>query len=336
MSLNNKPDGNRLVDHFKYLIAKGHQVEDGQIPSFVSNIGSTRKEIIEALEGYRDNFIESKRAGTMSRNVRLLGKGIVFCNLPYSMTSEEHTELIERVRAALPPEMPQIYVFHHQNRAGNKYPHLHLMLGVNGDGGTMMSKDFRDSFHEKLIDVMNNFTNELGYKRQINQCRNQISCSTKIMVRSIAKKQAIEAGEIDAHQGMLKRLNSPQFWLDVKCNDIPGIRFISPQLNEYAYELAMKCIDIKAVKHQKKSNFDLEFVSKNLNKTLEMSAEAKLEATRIREQQAEAPKPQAAESKTKEPALGAEQDEMINKLKQELERLKNMPVEPVIRKGRRL
>lgn len=242
MSMDNKPDGNRLVDHFKYLIAKGHQVEDGQIPSFVSNIGSSRKEIIKALEDYRNNFIESKKAGTMSRNVRLLGKGIVFCNLPYSMTSEEHTELIERVRSALPPEMPQVYVFHHQNRAGCKYPHLHLMLGVNGDGGKMMSKDFRDSFHEKLIDVVNNFTNELGYKRDVKKLNCNISGSMKKMIRTVAKMQAVQAGEKDAHQGMLKRLNDPDFWHGVKHGDIPGVDFDSFKFRVYGQEMYNRCL----------------------------------------------------------------------------------------------
>lgn len=241
MSLNNKLDNNRLVEHFTYLISKGHQVDKESKPMFFSNLGTTRKEIIGALNEYKNNFVQAKKDGHIGRSARLLGKGIVFCNLPHSMTHAEYIELANRISAVIPPEQPQIFVFHNKNRAGNQYGHIHLMLGLHGDGSQEVSKEFKDCFHEKFIDVVNNYTAELGYKRDVTPVSQRLTPKTNKMIRDVARREAIKAGEKDVHVGMINRLKSQYFWDDILKNRIDGENFTSLDLNFHAEEMIQKC-----------------------------------------------------------------------------------------------
>ena len=238
MSFNNKPDGNRLVEHFNYLIRKGHQVDADESPRFLSNIGSTKSEVVNFLQEYRENFVQAKADKKIARNTALLGKGIVFCNLPNSMTSFEVIELAERTSAVLPKGLPQVYVFHNKNRKGEKYTHLHLMFCVDNDGSKNISADLRNGFHDKLIDVVNQYTNELGYERKVTALKNPISSKATRYLRNVAKSEAKNDGVEDIHQGMLNNLKSPYFWKKVSQNKIEGEDVTSVKILKLAAELA--------------------------------------------------------------------------------------------------
>jgi hypothetical protein len=187
------------------------------------------------------------------------------------MTKKESDGYVKAIAAALPDYMTFAFAVHRgsnkKTRDSQKNLHLQGFLGVRGDGTEKFGADVRLPLHEDLIKASDAYIKKIGFKIKYDPTKIQPGAGSLRCLESEAFRSALEEG-VSGNRALKTRqseLLRDSGWL-IKFSKRDDIRDL--KLKQFCEELAMKRIKVNAEKFQKKPEFDLQFMCKNLNKVL--------------------------------------------------------------------
>jgi len=260
----------KLSGFFDYLTQPG-QMPGDELPPVYTNIeDNTAAGIKRFMNRYENNFKSAMKSGRLKNNCKLVAKSMVFA-LPNEMTIKEIDGYVKAVAAALPDYMTFAFAVHRGSNKktcdSQKNLHLQGFLGIRGDGAEKFGADVRLPLHDNLINASDAYIKKIGFKIKYDPTKIQPGAGSLRCLESEAFRSALAEG-VSGNRALKTRqseLLRDSGWL-IKFSKRDDIRDL--RLKQFCEELAFKRIKVNAEKFQKKSEFDLQFVCKNLNKVM--------------------------------------------------------------------